>query len=51
MANRAVIAFIAFTFLWVATVGAMSQNQVRAEMRRMRGVANYCVYVIQVARR
>ena len=49
VANRAIVWFIAFTFLWVGVVGAGSQTQARAEMRRVRSAANYWVYATRVA--
>jgi hypothetical protein len=48
--NRAVIAFIAFTVLWVLGVGAISRTPVRSEMRRLRGAAANVLHVIQSAR-
>lgn len=50
MTNRAVIAFIAFSVLWVIGVGAMTRTQVRSEMRRLRGAAANVLHVIQSAR-
>jgi hypothetical protein len=50
MMNRAVIAFIAFTVLWVLGVGVITRTSVPSEMRRLRGAAANVLHVIQSAR-
>jgi hypothetical protein len=41
MANRAFLAFIVFTLLWVTSVAALTRTQVRSELRRLGGAAAY----------